>query len=412
MAHFIAEKPDQAMLDEARDVHGERMALGPRLIYVTYGEGIGKIEAQAAGSQAGHGAQHEQRGKIAELLADGMTEAEAANRLMRLAKEIARHDRLYHDRDAPEISDAEYDALVRENAASWRRSFRTSSAPIRRRSGVGAAPTSSARQGRPCAADAQPRQCVSATRRCASSSAGCGASSTCRASEPVALTAEPKIDGLSCSLRYEEGELVLAATRGDGTVGEDVTANVADDRRHSAAICRRARRARGARRGLYVEGRLRRPQRAAGGGGRQDLRQPAQRRRGLASAEGRQRHRGAAAALPRPWLGRGQRAARRARSCRRWSGSTSFGFPVSDLLVRCRDGRRGARPLCARSSRRAPTCRSTSTAWSTRSTGSTGRSGSARSRARRAGRWPTNSPPRRPRRRWRRSTSRSAAPAS
>src|SRR3954454_9681371 len=44
-----------------------------------------------------------------------ISEAEAANRLMRLAKEIARHDKLYHDRDAPEISDAEYDALVREN---------------------------------------------------------------------------------------------------------------------------------------------------------------------------------------------------------------------------------------------------------------------------------------------------------
>src|SRR5690349_3628036 len=45
-----------------------------------------------------------------------LTEAEAANRLMRLAKEIARHNRLYHDQDAPEISDADYDALVRENA--------------------------------------------------------------------------------------------------------------------------------------------------------------------------------------------------------------------------------------------------------------------------------------------------------
>ena len=48
-------------------------------------------------------------------MADVLTEAEATNRLMRLAKEIARHDQLYHDQDAPEISDAQYDALVREN---------------------------------------------------------------------------------------------------------------------------------------------------------------------------------------------------------------------------------------------------------------------------------------------------------
>ena len=47
----------------------------------------------------------------------GMSEAEAANRLMRLAKEIARHNRAYHDRDEPEITDAEFDALVAENAA-------------------------------------------------------------------------------------------------------------------------------------------------------------------------------------------------------------------------------------------------------------------------------------------------------
>src|SRR4051794_32661117 len=72
-------------------------------------------------------------------MTDALTEAEAANRLMRLAKEIARHDKLYHDRDAPEVSDADYDALVRENRAleeQFPRLVRTDS-PSKR---LGAAP--------------------------------------------------------------------------------------------------------------------------------------------------------------------------------------------------------------------------------------------------------------------------------
>src|SRR5678816_4395993 len=55
------------------------------------------------------------RGNVRLSMGDTISEAEAANRLMRLAKDIARHDKLYHDQDAPEISDADYDALVREN---------------------------------------------------------------------------------------------------------------------------------------------------------------------------------------------------------------------------------------------------------------------------------------------------------
>ncbi|MDQ3245290.1 MAG: NAD-dependent DNA ligase LigA [Pseudomonadota bacterium] len=154
---------------------------------------------------------------------NAMTEAEAANRLMRLAKEIARHDRLYHDRDAPEISDADYDALVRENRELEERfphSVRADS-PSKR---LGAAPTtalSRVAHARPMLSlenafsEEEVGEFVTRVRRFLSLAAD----------DPVTMTAEPKIDGLSCSLRYERGELVLAATRGDGAVGEDVTPN-------------------------------------------------------------------------------------------------------------------------------------------------------------------------------------------
>lgn len=153
-----------------------------------------------------------------------MSDAEAANRLMRLAKEIARHDKLYHDEDAPEISDAEYDALVAENRA-LEAEFPSLIRPDSPSKRLGAAPTSTLAKvahARPMLSlenafsDDEVREFVARVRRFLKLPEG----------EKVAITVEPKIDGLSCSLRYERGMLVLAATRGDGSVGEDVTANV------------------------------------------------------------------------------------------------------------------------------------------------------------------------------------------
>lgn len=153
-----------------------------------------------------------------------MTEAEAANRLMRLAKEIARHNRLYHDEDQPEITDAAYDALIRENnalEAAFPHLIRADSPNAQ----VGAAPTSGLKKVQHAVrmmsldngfSDEDIAEFIARVRRFLALPEDAS----------VALTAEPKIDGLSCSLRYEQGELRLAATRGDGTTGEDVTANV------------------------------------------------------------------------------------------------------------------------------------------------------------------------------------------
>ena len=155
-----------------------------------------------------------------------MTEADAANELMRLAKAIARHNRLYHAEDAPEISDAEYDALVRRNAeleAAFPHLIRADSPSAAVGHQVAASPLAKVRHAvRMMSLDnafteGEVAEFVARVRRFLSLAEDA----------PLAFTAEDKIDGLSCALRYEAGVLVRAATRGDGEVGEDVTANVA-----------------------------------------------------------------------------------------------------------------------------------------------------------------------------------------
>lgn len=151
------------------------------------------------------------------------TDIDAAAELERLAAEIARHNALYHAEDSPEISDAAYDALMRRNAAieaAFPHLVRADS-PSKL---VGAAPAGHLAKVPHARAmmsldnafsDEDVIEFVLRVRRFLSLGED----------DRVALTAEPKIDGLSCSLRYENRRLVLAATRGDGQVGENVTAN-------------------------------------------------------------------------------------------------------------------------------------------------------------------------------------------
>ncbi|MGE4014424.1 MAG: NAD-dependent DNA ligase LigA, partial [Alphaproteobacteria bacterium] len=149
---------------------------------------------------------------------------EASFELAQLAKEIAKHDRLYYQNEAPVISDADYDALRRRNAAIEARfpSLVRADSPSKR---LGAAPAGgfakvTHRVPMLSLDNAFAREdvddFVGRIRRFLA----------LKDETPIELVAEPKIDGLSASLRYEKGKLVLAATRGDGSEGEDVTVNM------------------------------------------------------------------------------------------------------------------------------------------------------------------------------------------
>ena len=155
---------------------------------------------------------------------DTLTEGTAAAELERLAKEIAHHDALYHGKDAPEVSDAEYDALKRRNDAIEARfpDLMRADSPSRR---VGAAPSVT------FSAVTHARPMLSLDNTFSQEDVQDFVAGIYRflgrlPDQSIAFTAEPKIDGLSMSIRYENGRLVSAATRGDGTTGENVTANI------------------------------------------------------------------------------------------------------------------------------------------------------------------------------------------
>ena len=153
---------------------------------------------------------------------DKLTPKEAAAELERLAAEIARHDKLYYEKTAPELTDAEYDALRKRNLAIEARfpdlvredspSMRVGAAPAEKFGKVHHAVPMLSLDNAFDAEDAA--AFVARVQRFLNLSA------------PPAFTAEPKIDGLSASLRYENGRFIQGATRGDGREGEDVTANL------------------------------------------------------------------------------------------------------------------------------------------------------------------------------------------
>jgi DNA ligase (NAD+) len=153
-----------------------------------------------------------------------LTDLDAVMELAALAADISRADALYHGQDAPELSDAAYDALRRRLEAVEARfpHLKRADSPSLR---VGAAPAAGfgkARHAVPMLSlanafdEADVADFVAGIRRFLGLDEA----------EALTFVAEPKVDGLSCSLRYENGRLVRAVTRGDGTEGEDVTANV------------------------------------------------------------------------------------------------------------------------------------------------------------------------------------------
>jgi DNA ligase (NAD+) len=175
-------------------------------------------------------ARRQRRGEPALRPVEALTEEEARAELASLAEEIQRHDRLYYTDAAPEISDADYDALRRRNTEIEVRfpELIRNDSPTRR---VGAAPAAGfakVTHSRPMLSlenafeEQDVRDFFAGVRNFFRRTA----TEALVAEDKVEIMAEPKIDGLSIALSYRNGRLVLGATRGDGTTGENVTTNL------------------------------------------------------------------------------------------------------------------------------------------------------------------------------------------
>jgi DNA ligase (NAD+) len=155
---------------------------------------------------------------------EALTELDAAIELAALAREIARHDKLYHGKDQPEISDAAYDALVARNRAIEARfpQLIRSDSPSRRVGAAVAEGFAKSRHSEPMLSLDNVFSPEEFSDFCKRIRRFLGLSEE----EALAFVGEPKIDGLSINLLYENGVFIKGATRGDGAEGEDVTANL------------------------------------------------------------------------------------------------------------------------------------------------------------------------------------------
>ena len=165
---------------------------------------------------------------VASVAVDELTERQARAEHKRLGEEIAHHDKLYHEQDSPEISDADYDKLRQRLKAIEARfpQLVDMFSPTQR---VAPTPTTAfakVRHARPMLSldnaftDEELQGFFDRLRRALERE------TDLKPDAEIALACEPKIDGLSISLRYEDGVFTVGATRGDGTTGEDVTANL------------------------------------------------------------------------------------------------------------------------------------------------------------------------------------------